>query len=242
GDGRYGGPLENRTRFLRSVVEGIRARVPGLGVAVRLSAFDMVPFRKDDAGIGTPETASNGYASAFGLLDAGAEDLDEALADARALLTILDELGVRWVCVTAGSPYYNPHIQRPPLLPPSDGYLPPAAALAAERRLPAARGSARRRRAPDRRDGASQARVPADGDRRIRVQLPPGLAAARRAAQRPSRPHRFRRPRTHGALVSRAARGRARRPPAPAQAHLPHLQRLHHRSAPRPGVGLLSPR
>src|SRR5262249_32059534 len=46
-DGRYGGPLENRTRFLRSVVEGIRARVPGLGVAVRLSAFDMVPFRKD---------------------------------------------------------------------------------------------------------------------------------------------------------------------------------------------------
>ena len=30
-----------------------------------------------------------------------------------------------WVCLTAGSPYYNPHIQRPALFPPSDGYLPP---------------------------------------------------------------------------------------------------------------------
>jgi len=27
--------------------------------------------------------------------------------------------------VSAGSPYYNPHIQRPALFPPSDGYLPP---------------------------------------------------------------------------------------------------------------------
>jgi hypothetical protein len=32
---------------------------------------------------------------------------------------------VRWVCITAGSPYYNPHMQRPALFPPSDGYLPP---------------------------------------------------------------------------------------------------------------------
>jgi 2,4-dienoyl-CoA reductase-like NADH-dependent reductase (Old Yellow Enzyme family) len=32
---------------------------------------------------------------------------------------------IHWVCVTAGSPYYNPHMQRPALFPPSDGYLPP---------------------------------------------------------------------------------------------------------------------
>jgi hypothetical protein len=32
---------------------------------------------------------------------------------------------VRWVCTSAGSPYYNPHLQRPALFPPSDGYLPP---------------------------------------------------------------------------------------------------------------------
>ena len=27
--------------------------------------------------------------------------------------------------LTAGSPYYNPHVQRPALFPPSDGYQPP---------------------------------------------------------------------------------------------------------------------
>ena len=38
---------------------------------------------------------------------------------------MLAELGIHLVCVTAGSPYYNPHIQRPALFPPSDGYQPP---------------------------------------------------------------------------------------------------------------------
>ena len=27
--------------------------------------------------------------------------------------------------ISAGSPYYNPHLQRPAIFPPSDGYLPP---------------------------------------------------------------------------------------------------------------------
>ena len=38
---------------------------------------------------------------------------------------MLEERDVRWVCVTAGSPYYCPHAQRPALFPPSDGYEPP---------------------------------------------------------------------------------------------------------------------
>ncbi len=38
---------------------------------------------------------------------------------------MLAEIGVRLVCISAGSPYYNPHRQRPALFPPSDGYLPP---------------------------------------------------------------------------------------------------------------------
>jgi NADPH2 dehydrogenase len=123
--GRYGGSLENRTRFLRSIVDGIRATVPGLRLAVRLSAFDMVPFRKSESGVGVPEESATPHGSAFGFLDSGAENLDAALADARALLSLFDGMGVRWVCITAGSPYYNPHMQRPALFPPSDGYLPP---------------------------------------------------------------------------------------------------------------------
>src|SRR5205085_1243021 len=45
-DGKYGGPLENRTRFARSVIHGIQASVPGLQIVVRMSVFDFVPFRK----------------------------------------------------------------------------------------------------------------------------------------------------------------------------------------------------
>ncbi len=39
--GPYGGSLENRTRFLREVVEGIRAEAPGLRMGVRLSAIEL---------------------------------------------------------------------------------------------------------------------------------------------------------------------------------------------------------
>ena len=39
-EGKYGGSFENRTRFLREVVQGIRATSPGLQIGVRLSAFD----------------------------------------------------------------------------------------------------------------------------------------------------------------------------------------------------------
>ena len=85
----------------------------------------MVPFRKSDSGVGVPEQSDRPYGSAFGFLDSGAEDLDAALADARALLSLFESMGIRWVCITAGSPYYNPHMQRPALFPPSDGYLPP---------------------------------------------------------------------------------------------------------------------
>src|SRR5271168_522339 len=48
-DGKYGGGFENRTRFLREVVQGIRVAAPGLQVGVRLSAFDMIPYRPDPA-------------------------------------------------------------------------------------------------------------------------------------------------------------------------------------------------
>jgi NADPH2 dehydrogenase len=121
--GRYGGGLENRTRFLRDVVDGVRASAPGLGIAVRLSVFDTVPYRKDPSGRGVPEVSPEGYDSAFGLL--AGEDLDAALEDARALLRMLEEKGVRWICTSASSPYYTPHVQRPALFPPSDGYSPP---------------------------------------------------------------------------------------------------------------------
>ena len=65
--GPYGGPFENRTRFLREIVSGIRAEVPGLGIGVRFSAFDFVPFRPGPDGTGEPEAyAGARYNYAFG--------------------------------------------------------------------------------------------------------------------------------------------------------------------------------
>ena len=121
--GRYGGSFENRTRFLRTIVEGIRAEASGLRVGIRFSIFDAVPYRKDALGRGVPESDPDAYLHGFGVMRDG--DLGAALADACELLRLLDGLGVRWVCTSAGSPYYNPHLQRPALFPPSDGYLPP---------------------------------------------------------------------------------------------------------------------
>jgi 2,4-dienoyl-CoA reductase-like NADH-dependent reductase (Old Yellow Enzyme family) len=122
-EGRYGGPFENRTRFLREVIAGIRAEAPGLRVGVRFSVFDVVPYSKDDLGRGIPEGDPASYVHGFGVLHDS--DLGDALSDARELLGLLETLGVRWVCTSAGSPYYSPHVQRPALFPPSDGYLPP---------------------------------------------------------------------------------------------------------------------
>ena len=120
--GRFGGTFEGRTRFLREIVAGIRARVPGLGIGVRLSAFDMVPYRPGHDEVGVPEVADAGYTTAFGFTRATAEG---NIDDADRLLDLCEQLDIKWICVTAGSPYYNPHIQRPAIFPPSDGYLPP---------------------------------------------------------------------------------------------------------------------
>ncbi len=119
--GRYGGDLAGRTQFLRTVTEGIRAKAPGLAVAVRLSAFDLMPFRAGEGGVGEPD-GSGPYGYGFGGDGTG---LGIDLTEPHALLDVFEELGIGLVSTTAGSPYYNPHIQRPAYFPPSDGYQPP---------------------------------------------------------------------------------------------------------------------
>ncbi|MFN2108195.1 MAG: NADH:flavin oxidoreductase, partial [Anaerolineae bacterium] len=111
-----------RTRFLREIVAGIRAEVPGLGIGVRLSAIDFVPFRPGADGVGEPTPCEKPYRYAFGGDGSGVGyDLTEPFA----FLDLLAELDIEMVCITVGSPYYVPHIQRPALFPPSDGYQPP---------------------------------------------------------------------------------------------------------------------
>lgn len=128
--GKYGGSFENRTRFLRQIVAGIRQAAPGLELAIRLSAFDLLPFKKGVNDEGTPETADT-YPFAFGGQESG---LDIDLTETKAFLQLAQSLGIQLICITGGSPYYNPHLMRPALFPPSDGYLPPEDPLAGVKR------------------------------------------------------------------------------------------------------------
>jgi NADPH2 dehydrogenase len=139
--GRYGGDLDGRARFLTRVVSGIRSQAPDLAVAVRLSVFDLVPHSAGPGGAGVPD-AEGPYPYAFGGDGTG---LGVDLAEVHALLDRLAGLGVGLLSVTAGSPYYNPHVQRPAYFPPSDGYQPPEDPLVGVARLLAATAELARR-------------------------------------------------------------------------------------------------
>ena len=138
--GKFGGSLENRTRFLRELVAGIRAEAPGLEMGVRLSAIDLIPFRPDPDGStdtalgpGVPEPWDGLYRDVFGAI--AAEPTAPDIEPAAAFCEIMRSLGITLLNVTAGSPYYNPHVTRPALYPPSDGYRPPEEPLAGVLRL-----------------------------------------------------------------------------------------------------------
>ena len=119
--GKYGGSFENRTRFLRDIVAGVTAAAPRLKFAVRVSIFDFLPFQPGSDRIGVPDPLGDSKLTFGGDGTGAGINLDEP----SQFMSLLEELGIRLVCTTAGSPYYNPHIQRPAFFPPSDGYQPP---------------------------------------------------------------------------------------------------------------------
>ncbi|MBC7237721.1 MAG: NADH:flavin oxidoreductase [Chloroflexi bacterium] len=92
--GRYGGSFENRTRLLCELVRRIRAELPELVVAVRMNVYDGHPY---PWGWGVSRE------------DPAIPDLSEPLR----LIGLLKELGVPLINVTAGNPYFTPHINRP---------------------------------------------------------------------------------------------------------------------------------
>ncbi len=124
--GPYGGSFENRTRFLREIVAGIRRDSPGLMIGVRFSVYDFPPFRPGEDGVGQPlihRDEHGRYPFAFG---ADHDDpLQPRVEEAVQFIELLRSLDIQLVNLSAGSPYYNPHMQRPAYFPPSDGYQPP---------------------------------------------------------------------------------------------------------------------
>jgi NADPH2 dehydrogenase len=122
--GPFGGDYAGRTRLLRSIIAGIRAAHPELAVVVRLSAFDSVPYVSGrDVGRPMDYDAWLPYDYGFGIDRDRPLEMD--LTETRRLVADLEDWGVAAINVTGGSPYYNPHMQRPAIFPPSDGYLPP---------------------------------------------------------------------------------------------------------------------
>ena len=129
--GPFGGAFANRTRILREIVAGIRRSGNPIELGVRLSAFDFVPFKPDPAqtqpgklGPGIPEDYAGHlpYRYAFGVNAEQPTEYD--LTEPLLFVQLCAELGVKILNLSAGSPYYNPHIQRPAAYPPSDGYQP----------------------------------------------------------------------------------------------------------------------
>ncbi len=129
--GKFGGSFENRTRILREIIAGIRATGNKIEIGVRLSAFDFVPFKPDPAlsqpgklGPGIPEDFSHCLPYRYGFGVNQDHPVEPELSETFKFAELCGELGVKILNLSAGSPYYNPHIQRPAAYPPSDGYQP----------------------------------------------------------------------------------------------------------------------
>ncbi len=124
-EGRYGGPLENRARFLKNVIGKIRSLLGDrLTLCVRLGCFDGLPFETGPAGgAGVPVEHPIPYLGGFGV-DAN-DPFREDLSEVKQVIAWLQEWGVELLNVSLGSPYMNPHIGRPFEEPDEGNYEPP---------------------------------------------------------------------------------------------------------------------
>jgi 2,4-dienoyl-CoA reductase-like NADH-dependent reductase (Old Yellow Enzyme family) len=113
-EGKYGGSFEGRTKFLLSVVDKIKARLGSeFIIASRINIYDGIPYP---------------YGFGVELQDATKLDLTEPIK----LIGLLQDRGVRLINLTMGTPYYNPHVNRPY---DKGGYIPPEHPLEGVSRL-----------------------------------------------------------------------------------------------------------
>ncbi|MFO7979507.1 MAG: hypothetical protein R6V00_01585 [Candidatus Aminicenantes bacterium] len=91
---RYGGGFENRTRFMTEITHKIGASIKEIDISSRISAFDGIPFP-------------------YGFGFAKETSLDIDLTEITVLIRRLLILGASLFNITAGNPYYKPHLSRP---------------------------------------------------------------------------------------------------------------------------------
>ena len=102
---KYGGSFENRTRFLREVIDRIKHEIPGIIVTSRLNIYDGIP-----------------YPWGWGMKPDGSLEAD--LTEPARLINMLHDMGVKLISIALGNPYYNPHVERPYDYPIVGGYVP----------------------------------------------------------------------------------------------------------------------
>jgi 2,4-dienoyl-CoA reductase-like NADH-dependent reductase (Old Yellow Enzyme family) len=110
--------------MLAMIVQRVRDEYPELMIGVRLSVFDAPPFATSQDR-GRPMDYSRYLPYEFGFGVDPNEPMTPDLHEPLALIDRLSQLGVCAFNLSAGSPYYCPHVQRPAIFPPSDGYQPP---------------------------------------------------------------------------------------------------------------------
>jgi NADPH2 dehydrogenase len=108
-EGRYGGPLENRTRFIRNVIGKLKSEFGDkLILCMRLNAFDGVPYASPE---GVPLDYEKPYPHGWGVDPSN--PLREDLSEVKQAVGWFRDWGIQLLNVSLGSPYYNPHIGRP---------------------------------------------------------------------------------------------------------------------------------
>ena len=122
--GKFGGDLQGRSRLLRTIIGRVRDECSELMIGVRLSFFDSLPYQTSRE-VGQPMDYQQLLPYQFGFGADPDNPLVYDLSEPLELIGELEKLGVPTINVSCGSPYYNPHIQRPAIFPPSDGYQPP---------------------------------------------------------------------------------------------------------------------
>lgn len=112
-EGRYGGSLENRTRFIRNVLGKMKAAFGSqLMLCMRLGVFEGVPYVRDQAtGVGVPIAHSLPYRHGFGVNEDNPFEAD--LTEVKQAIGWFREWGIQLLNVSLGVPYFNPHIGRP---------------------------------------------------------------------------------------------------------------------------------
>ncbi len=104
--GKYGGPLENRTRFLKSVVTCVSHEIGGIFVTTRLGVFDALPHP-------------------FGF---GISPGDRTIPDLKEPLNLVHDLaraGLPLLNLSIGVPHHEPHYGRPYDIPLKGAPSPP---------------------------------------------------------------------------------------------------------------------